>query len=709
MSRSRSRTAANARGGALPVVNPDPRGCGTLRPSRRGRWRALSLIVVHVLFGIHILHWVFRGRTLTPLEPSEAMETLGRGAVNAGFLFFALLILSTLVLGRFFCGWGCHIVALQDLCTWLLKRAGIRPRPFRSRLLVFVPLLAAIWMFAAPTLVRLWMGAPTPAWHNDLVSDDFWGRFPGWPVALLTFAVCGFLIVWLLGNKGFCTYGCPYGGIFGVVDRIAPGRIRVTDACEGCGHCTATCTSNVKVHEEVRLYGAVVDSGCMKCMDCVSVCPKDALYFGFGAPAVMKGAPRGTPRPRRHDYTWAEEGAMAAVFLVTLVILRALYEAVPFLLALGLAACGTWLVVTAARVIRTRGRVQFLHVALADGGRRTPAGGIFLAVAVLWGLLLVHSAAVQVLTISGTRSLNAALTLMAREGPDAPGVAPLLHAAASRLRRADALGLVTVPGVQARLGSAHSHLGDHARAEEWYRSAAEAAPSFALAQYEIARYALARQDRGKAIAALEAVIEAAPEYPGAAEGYVRLLIERGEGDRAVGMMETLARRRPHSAALTVARAIALAGAGRDDEAMDAAHRAIEEDPGRAEAWNVMAGLRLRLGDDEGALEACGRSVAIRPDAADWLLDCSRVAVKMGRWETARDHLERARVLRPFDRALLDGWSLTLLRTGGVENAIARLESEGPRREARFALVSLYRASGRFEEATAIEADLARER
>ncbi|MCP3902044.1 MAG: hypothetical protein GY715_00285, partial [Planctomycetes bacterium] len=134
---------------------------------------------------------------------------------------------------------------------------------------------------------------------THFMTDDFWERFPAWPIALLTFAVCGFLIVYLLGNKGFCTYGCPYGGIFGVADQVAPGRILVTDACEGCGHCTATCTSNVRVHEEVRTWGMVVDPGCMKCMDCVDVCPKDALHFGFGTPAIARGRPRQTPARRR--------------------------------------------------------------------------------------------------------------------------------------------------------------------------------------------------------------------------------------------------------------------------------------------------------------------------------------------------------------------------------------------------------------------------
>jgi hypothetical protein len=29
-------------------------------------------------------------------------------------------ILATLIFGRFVCGWGCHILALQDFCAWML-------------------------------------------------------------------------------------------------------------------------------------------------------------------------------------------------------------------------------------------------------------------------------------------------------------------------------------------------------------------------------------------------------------------------------------------------------------------------------------------------------------------------------------------------------------------------------------------------------------
>ena len=185
----------------------------------------------------HIAHWYSTGETLTPLEPSEAMEYSKHSVVNAGLVFFVVSTLLTAIFGRFFCGWACHIVALQDLCRWMLLKVGIRPKPLRSRALLFVPAVAFVYMFLWPVAYRLWIGDDFSHGGTHWTTTGFWDTFPPWPIALLTFFVCGFAIVYFLGAKGFCTYACPYGALFGFVDKVAPGRIRVTDACEGCGHC----------------------------------------------------------------------------------------------------------------------------------------------------------------------------------------------------------------------------------------------------------------------------------------------------------------------------------------------------------------------------------------------------------------------------------------------------------------------------------------
>ncbi len=222
---------------SLPVVNKT-----VIRPSKSGRRRAVVLILVHAVVAVHIGLWLAMGSTMTPLEPSESMEFSKRGIVNAGLIFFALTIVSTLFLGRWFCGWACHLVALQDLCRWMLSKVKLKPKPARIGILAAVPLIAFMYMFIVPIVFRLLAGDSFAIHQDDihLTTATFWATFPSWIPASLTFLFCGFVIIYLMGAKGFCTYGCPYGAIFGITDQLAVGSIRVTDACQGCGHCTAT-------------------------------------------------------------------------------------------------------------------------------------------------------------------------------------------------------------------------------------------------------------------------------------------------------------------------------------------------------------------------------------------------------------------------------------------------------------------------------------
>ncbi|MEO8042005.1 MAG: tetratricopeptide repeat protein [Acidobacteriota bacterium] len=378
----------------LPVLENSSPPKTEIRESTIARWRAGSLIVLYLLMIAHIIQWRLMGRTVSPIEPSESMYTLQNGAVNAGFIFFILAILATLVFGRFVCGWGCHIVALQDFCAWLMKKFGLTPRPFRSRLLVFVPLIVALYMFVWPTVAR-YLVTPAnenlfPEFTNHLITTDYWATFPTVAVAIPFLFICGFMTVYFLGSKGFCTYACPYGGFFGLADQIAPGKIRVTDACNQCGHCTAVCTSNVLVHAEVKQYGMVVDPGCMKCMDCVSVCPNDALYFGFGKPAI--GVKKSITK--NYSLTWPEELFAAIVFFVSFLAVWDAYELVAMLMALGIAAVTTFLAVRSLRLIRSND-LSFYRWNLKSGGVTKRAGWVFLSFALVWVGLNAHTGYVR--------------------------------------------------------------------------------------------------------------------------------------------------------------------------------------------------------------------------------------------------------------------------------------------------------------------------
>ncbi|HEX8736404.1 MAG TPA: 4Fe-4S binding protein [Pyrinomonadaceae bacterium] len=387
----------------LPVLKNSAPQTGGIRDSRASRWRAVALITLTLLMIAHVIQWRLTGQTISPIEPSESMATLQRGAINAGFIFFSLAILATLIFGRFVCGWGCHIVALQDFCAWLLKKFGLKPKPFRSRLLMFVPIIVAFYMFVYPSIIRFFTKPKNepliPEWTNHLVTSNFWETFPPVLVAIPFLFVCGFMTVYFLGQKGFCTYACPYGGVFVLADRLSPGKIRVTDACNSCGHCTAVCTSNVLVHAEVKQYGMVVDAGCMKCMDCVSVCPNDALYFGFGKPAVAVSK----AFAKNYSLTWTEEIVGAVVFLASFLAVWDVYQLVPMLMALGIATITTFLAVRTLRLLRA-GDLSFYRFNLKSAGKMRKAGWAFLSFALLWIGLNAHSGWVVYHEFAGRRA-----------------------------------------------------------------------------------------------------------------------------------------------------------------------------------------------------------------------------------------------------------------------------------------------------------------
>ena len=378
-----------------------------IRKSKTSRWRATALILLNLFMIAHIIQWRVMGKTVSPIEPSETMQTLQGGFVNAGFIFFSLAILATLIFGRFVCGWGCHILALQDLCGWLLKKMGLHPKPFRSRLLVYVPLIGALYMFVWPTVYRLFHNpehtAIIPKFTNHLVTTNFWQTFPSVAVAIPFLFVCGFVTVYFLGQKGFCTYACPYGGFFGLADKFSPGKIRVTPACNQCGHCTATCTSNVLVHAEVKQYGMVVDPGCMKCMDCVSVCPTNALYFGFGKPAIL--VPKSNAIRKSYSVTWPEEILGALVFFGSFLAVRGVYALVPFLMALGCATVTTFLALKAWRLFRAK-ELSFYRFNLKSSGKIRKAGWAFAAFACAWIGLNAHTGWVRYHEFLGNRAFG---------------------------------------------------------------------------------------------------------------------------------------------------------------------------------------------------------------------------------------------------------------------------------------------------------------
>ena len=373
------------------------------------RWRAASLIGVHILIGLHFLHWKVAGRTLAPVEPSEMFDTIHLGIITVGFLFMAGLVLATSIAGRFFCSWGCHILALQDLCAAILTRLKIPTKPIRSRTLLWVPSLAVLYLFVWPQIERILRGHGRPSLHvitdpngwTSFTTTDLLRSFPGLGMTIFTFAVCGFAIVYFLGSRSFCSYACPYGAIFAAADRVAPLRIIAGPGeCSSCGLCVSNCKSNVQVINEVREFGTVMNSHCMRDLDCVSVCPTDALKLGVTKPPLFRSWFGARTAKKPYDFSLGEDLLMGSLFLACLVVVRGLYDAVSFLLALALSAILAYFAVVVLRLVR-KDQVKISNIDLKLRGSLTSAGKKFGVVAMALGVLVAHSALIRFHVFAG--------------------------------------------------------------------------------------------------------------------------------------------------------------------------------------------------------------------------------------------------------------------------------------------------------------------
>ncbi|MHC4065668.1 MAG: tetratricopeptide repeat protein, partial [Planctomycetota bacterium] len=577
--------------------------------------------------------------------------------ITAGFLFMCFLAVGTLFFGRFFCSWACHIMVLQDLCAWLLRRIGIRRKPVRSRLLLLVPPLTAFYMFIWPQILRAWHSRAFPEFHwatdregwASLVTSNFWRNLPGPAIIILTFVVCGFVIVYLLGTRTFCTYVCPYGAIFALADRFSPGRIRVRDNCQQCGTCTAACTSGVRVHEEVAQHGMIVNPACMKDLDCVSACPQSALHYTFGRPSLFKSLRSGGRFGRLpYDFSLLEELLIAVVFVTVLLSFRSLYSRIPFLLSLALGGVMAYLAVTTVRLF-TRSDVAVSTLQLKRLGRLSQAGRMFVVVVVLLAALVGHSALVRYHEFSGLKQARAI-----HEAADPAEANALATKAHANLTTADRWGLLRNPRVESSMLAVSSRLLRLDDVEKYAQRLLERYPDDAGVRLQLGQCFLQQNRLSDAEHHLGAVVaqsggqskEAARTLVEAHQALAALAMRRGNFATAAEQLRATLALDPERAPAHAQLGGALAELGRLEEAVQSLSEATRLNPGLAGAHYNQGAILGRLGRFDEAIRCYERALAVTPDDPDLRNNLGFALLRTGQLARAQEHLQRAVAINP---------------------------------------------------------------
>ena len=244
--------------------------------------RITSLVGVNLLILAHI--YIFGDNIIGSLDFQEFFHAFIKfGIINAGVVMVILAFVTTLIFGRFFCGWACHFGAIQELAWWLLNKMGIKPKTVNSSLVTILPLFVLLNFYIAPNLAHA-LNSPWEGITLNLGMPEIWAFLPGFVIGTLTFVVDGFLIVYFMGRKGFCRYLCPWGAFLKLPNSLAMFKVRNTGGCIQSGNCTTNCPVGIDVSYEINNYNKVTNTNCTSCMICTDGCPSSALSYKWESP-----------------------------------------------------------------------------------------------------------------------------------------------------------------------------------------------------------------------------------------------------------------------------------------------------------------------------------------------------------------------------------------------------------------------------------------
>lgn len=213
------------------------------------------------------------------LSPYLIIDATSKGIVNGSFIVFTLLFISSLILGRAYCGWVCPAAGCQEALIKVRTKRVTRGNFIKW--IIWIPWIALIVVVAIKNQGYKKIDFFYQTTHGFSIGD--FSSFMTYLFVLLLIVLPAFIV----GRRSFCHHICwmaPFMIIGRKIRNLFGWRslrlAAMPDQCVHCHTCTANCPMSLPVEQMVE-SNKMENTECILCATCIDGCKSKAIKYRF--------------------------------------------------------------------------------------------------------------------------------------------------------------------------------------------------------------------------------------------------------------------------------------------------------------------------------------------------------------------------------------------------------------------------------------------
>jgi ferredoxin-type protein NapH len=250
-----------------------------------GIWKKRRLLFQIFILGLitfHIILVHFRGLNIPSICPRSSTDlATTSGLFGLSAVYWLIMYLLVFIWGRVICSWFCVYSFVQERSNDILSSFNKKVSNIVKNNFIIYIITSVFWGSVIYNIAKYYLTTNSLEFNivNGYKVANLWVFYGG----MITLLPLTMFLSYYFGNRFFCKYVCPVGGLMSLYSRFSILKIKINhDKCKNCKKCTRTCQMGVDIDRYIKENNvAVSDNNCIVCGDCIDACKFSALEYGL--------------------------------------------------------------------------------------------------------------------------------------------------------------------------------------------------------------------------------------------------------------------------------------------------------------------------------------------------------------------------------------------------------------------------------------------